>query len=364
MFSYFYIYLHVKYIETYLHIQPSQNMQDSNNFTETRKIIVMIGSHISNVKRIHFLYETIFSLIKQTYTTGIYLSISFDTKELENDFMKIIIQDKLFEIFSIFCSFHYYIREQKTPQMKHLQLICSHLLAQKSPPPEWILFSDDDDTHAEDRVEQFAKRIELCETDLKSRNENLQHLVGLYETHDFGLNHKLQRHEYWCYCVRFSLLCDFFDKLQPYPSVIENKLCDIVLCEFLRRRKEPDLFSFIDAKLYNYRRENNSDSITGRITNKSNMVTRSQNPPPIDSEEIVEYIKELNDYIHKHTHIYLHDTFLRTVVGMKFDDILRAEFLADYPLLKYVDICHTEILRVFHERLREICNSIYDENFS
>jgi hypothetical protein len=338
-------------------------MQDSNNFAETRKIVVMIGSHISSVKRIHFLYETIFSLIKQTHTTGIYLSISFDTKELEDDFMKIIIEDKLFEIFFTFSSFDFYIRQQKTSQMKHLQQICSQLLEKKSPPPEWIIFSDDDDTHADERVEQFAKRIELCETDLKSKNENPKLLIGLYESHDFGLNHKLQRHEYWCYCIRFSLLCDFFDKLEPYPDVIENKLCDIVLGEYLRRKGEPELFSFIDAKLYNYRRENNSDSITGIITDKQNMAIRSQNPPPIDSPDIVEYIKEFNEYIYKHAHIYLHDTFLRTVVGMNFDDILRAEFLADYPFLNYIDSCHTEKLRIFHERLREICNSIYDEKF-
>ena len=336
-------------------------MQDSNKNVETRKIVVMIGSHISSVKRIHFLYETIFSLIKQTQTASIYLSISFDTKELEDDFTKIIIQDKLFEIFFTFCYFHYYIREQKTSQMKHLQLICSQLREKNSPPPEWVLFSDDDDTHAENRVEQFVKQIEICETDLISKNESPQRLIGLYESHDFGLNHKLQRHEYWCYCIRFSLLCDFFDKLQPYPDVIENKLCDIVLGEFLRRKRLPELFSFIDAKLYNYRRENNSDSITGIITNKTHMVIRSQNPPPIDSPDIAEYVKEFNEYIYKHGHIYLHDTYLKTVVGMNFDEILRTEFLADYPLLKYVDSCHTENLRIFHERLREICNSIYDE---
>jgi len=113
--------------------------------------------------------------------------------------------------------------------------------------------------------------------------------------------------------------------------------------------------------MYNYRREDNTDSITGRIMTKDNVNLRTPNPPPMDSNEIVDYIMEFNDYLHKNLDIYMHDTFLRTVVGVKFEEILQAEFLADYPLLEHVDVCHTEKLRVYHERLREVCISIYDE---
>lgn len=340
------------------------NLSEKHQYITTPEFAVFIGSHISSVKRIAFLSETINSLIKQTKPAGIYISISFENKDLEEIFKKNIMRSPLVNTFSSFYSFYYFIRDEKTPQMKHLEFICSQLRRTiYHPLPQWILFSDDDDTHVEDRVERFAKQIELCEADLNKAVMDPDRLVGLYESHDFGINHKHQRHEYWCYCVRFSLLCEFFKKLEPYPDVIENKCCDIVFGEFLRRRKSSDLFSYIDAKMYNYRRENNTDSVTGRIISKTDVKLRTPNPPSMDCNEIVDYIMEFNDYLHENIEIYMHDTFLRTVVGSQFDDILRAEFLADYALLNYVDVCHKDKLRVYHEHLRAVCLAVYDEGF-
>lgn len=342
----------------------SLNLAEKQIYITTPKFAVFIGSHISSVKRIAFLTETILSLIKQTKPVGIYISISFDTNILKEIFKRNIVRNPMIDAYSNFYSFYYYIRDEKTPQMKHIELLCSQLHQYMHHPlPEWILFSDDDDTHVEDRVERFAKQIELCESDLDKAGMDPNRLVGLYESHDFGINHKHQRHEYWCYCLRLSLVYEFFKKMAPYPDIIENKCCDIVFGEFLRRRKSVDLFSFIDAKMYNYRRENNTDSVTGRIINKTDVKIRKANPPSMDTNEIVEYIMEFNEYLHENIEIYMHDTFLRTVVGSSFDDILRTEFLADYPLLNYVDVCHKDKLRVYHEHLREACLSVYDEGF-
>lgn len=341
------------------------NSPDKYTIT-TPPFAVFIGSHISSVKRIEFLTETIYSLIKQTIPVGIYISISFDSKELEEIFKLKIAQSQMVMSYSSFYAFFYFIRKEKTPQMKHLNLLCNQLRGSMYHPlPEWILFSDDDDTYVENRVETFSKQIELCEHDIIQAKADPLRLVGLYETHDFGLNHKKQRHEYWCYCVRFSLLSDFFDKLSSYPDVIENKCCDIVFGEFLRRKKSTDLFSFIEGKFYNYRRENNTDSITGVIMTKKGVKIRTANPPSSEDVAIVDYIIELNDYLNvkENLDIYFHDTFLRTVVGCEFDDILKSEFLADYPLLEYTDICHVEKLRVYYDWLRQICVSLYDEGF-
>lgn len=342
------------------------NSPDNHTFITTPPFAVFIGSHISSVKRIAFLTETIYSLIKQTIPVGIYISISFDNKDLEEIFKRKIMQSQMVRSFSSFYAFFYFIRKEKTSQMKHLNLLCNQLQSTMYHPlPDWILFSDDDDTHVENRVETFAKQIELCEQDIIRAKADPLRLVGLYETHDFGLNHKKQRHEYWCYCIRFSLLSDFFDKLTPYPDMIENKCCDIVFAEFLRRRKTTDLFSFIEGKLYNYRRENNTDSVTGAIMTKKDVKLRTANPPSMENIAIVDYIIELNDFlsVKENLDIYLHDTFLRTVVGCSFDDILKSEFLADYPLLQYIDVSHVEKLHVYHDWLRQICLSIYDEGF-
>jgi hypothetical protein len=74
----------------------------------------------------------------------------------------------------------------------------------------------------------------------------------------------------------------------------------------------------------------------------------------------VDYIIDWNEYLYGNIGIYLHDTYLRTILGFGFDDILQREFLADYPLLGYIDECHENKLKAFHERVREACNLVYD----
>ena len=338
----------------------------SDKYVDTLLNTVIIGSHISNEKRIVFLSECIFSLILQKKPVRIYISISFETDHLERIFNKAILESKMVETFKNFYPFYYSVEKKKTPQMVHIQNVCNRMRNLiYYPHPEWIFFIDDDDTYSDTRTKLFVERIEECEKDLTANNLDKTRLVGLYESHDFGLNHKEQRHEYWCYCLRFSLLCEFFDRLKLYPDVIENKCCDIVLGEFLRRRKSADLFSFINGKFYNYRRENNTDSVTGSIMTNKDKKTRTPNPPSMNDISIVDYIIEFNDFLNvkENMDIYLHDTYLRTVVGVPFEDILKSEFMADYPLLEYVDICHVDKLRVFHDRLRLICLSIYDDKF-
>jgi hypothetical protein len=111
--------------------------------------------------------------------------------------------------------------------------------------------------------------------------------------------------------------------------------------------------------MYHYRRENNDDSITGDIVTRQKAAVRVPNPPPLDDFAIVDYVLEWNDYLHDHLSIYLHDTFLRTVVGIEFDAILRAEFQQDYPLLDFIDQRHIERIQTEWTQIREACHALY-----
>ena len=72
-----------------------------------------------------------------------------------------------------------------------------------------------------------------------------------------------------------------------------------------------------------------------------------------------ECAKELDAYLDKELQIYIHDTFLRTIVGNKFDDILRHEFLSEYVILGMVKKEHIEAMYNYHMRLLQIANSMY-----
>jgi hypothetical protein len=314
---------------------------------------------MSNPKRIGFFEECIHSLIGQTYKNiDIYLSISFENTDILKMFSFFINNsEEIKEYNKKRERFHVIIREEKTPQMRHFEMLCR---GGGEAAPEWIFFCDDDDTYTNNRVEKFVERINSCLYELEHVKLPEHHLVGIYES-SFGKTHREHRHEYWCYCVRFSLLNEFFEKLKEYPDVIENKCCDVLFAEYLRRSRGEKLFSAIAEEMYHYRRdETNNESITGWISAQQNTTVRRAAPPPIENIEIVDYIIEWNEYLYGNIGIYLHDTYLRTILGFKFDDILRNEFLADYPLLGYIDECHENKIRIYHERLRKACDILYD----
>ena len=81
---------------------------------------IAIASHISNPNRIQYLIECLQSLINQTIQICVYLSISFETTEIRDIFLNSIkIESPKISVF---------IREQKTPQMRHFYLLLNLLL--------------------------------------------------------------------------------------------------------------------------------------------------------------------------------------------------------------------------------------------
>jgi hypothetical protein len=285
----------------------------------------------------------------------IYLSISFENNDLKMETINYIMTNSIFLSAKLI---HIHIQEKKTPQMRHIE----NLVKELSGKHEWIMFSDDDDSYQPTRTLQFmnyiTKGLQQLE-ELKKNNHNLQ-LAGLYES-TTDKDHREQRHEYWCYCVHIQMLLDFYTKLSNYPDIINDKCCDVLFGEYLRRSGPNKLFIRINEKYYNYRVENNSDSVTGFIMSNQKKYNQLQQAPPREHvQEWADYVIYWNDYLKEHMDIYIHDTYLRTLVGCDLDYILRAEFMANYSLIDFVDACHVQKIADYHHRLRTVCNELYD----
>jgi hypothetical protein len=321
----------------------------------TTKTCIFIASHISNPKRIPYLCECLDSLKRQSVPVPVFLSISFENPDLRQALLDQVPQDPLIVI---------RIRDQKTPQMRHMDLLLQELDATY----EWILFCDDDDTYAQNRVARFCELIEAGTQQLASvqgaeitPDASSNELVGLYES-TFGKDHREHRHEYWCYCVRRKMLEEFMVTLRQHPSVLEDKCCDVLFAEYLRRSRPTRLFIPIAEPMYHYRVDQNEDSVTGFIKTNQPKYTQATAPPPIQENAAswADYVLDWNEYLYENIGVFVHDTYLRTVVGVAFEDTLRAEFRANYALLEFVDPVHVEKMRARYEEVVRVCTLLYD----
>jgi len=157
------------------------------------------------------------------------------------------------------------------------------------------------------------------------------------------------------------MLVDFYAKLSNYPDIIDDRCCAVFFGDYLRRCGPTLLFARVTEHYYNYRVENNSDSITGFIKSNQHKYTNLEPAPPREHvQEWADYVIYWNQYLHENMDVYIHDTYLRTLVGCNIDYILRAEFMANYSLIEFVDACHVQKITEYHHRLRSICNELYD----
>lgn len=321
----------------------------SNEFRTNRACIV-IASHISNTKRIGHLIECLTSLTRQTMVIDIYLSISFENKKIQNDFAVEYSKHENKHLHSPQISMK--VLTKKTPQMRHIRDILVHIYDKH----EWVMFSDDDDTYEPNRVQNILQSIVNLLNHVATQMPKNE-FVGLYES-EHGKNHKEQRQEYWCYCVHTFVLRNFFKTVAEYDDILDHKCCDVFFAEYIRRMDNYYVFGSIQQKMYNYRVENNADSITGMIKSKNKIVR--QPPGEITDENREQCIQSLNEYLDSELDMYLHDTYLRTIVGCTFDDILRNEFKSEYEILHLIKREHIDKIKNYYIYLREVCNMIYD----
>lgn len=331
-------------------------MQDTTEFVSS--FCIAIASHISNPNRIEYLQECLMSLVSQSVPINIYLSISFTT-----DTIRDLTLNRLYGDTSLVCPdyLNIRVRDRPTSQMRHYWLL-SQEIAKKH---NWIMFCDDDDTYHVDRTAIFMKTVAVSLAQVTTANTDRDtslpplKLAGMYENSS-GVTHHTQRQEYWCYCIHMSLLERFFKYVEPVPGILDDKCCDVLLGEYLRRKSVDWLYATIGQTLYHYRVEENADSVTGFIQTKQHIYTNQTSPPPIGDDAWLEYVLRWNDFLKENIHIFLHDTYLRTLVGCNLDVILRSEFKDNYAILDYVDQKHVLRITELYERVRLVCGHIYD----
>ena len=317
---------------------------------------IAIASHISNINRIPYLQECLRSLVSQTAPIQIYLSISFATNEIREETLNQIYNDTIQTD-----HLNIRVREQKTAQMRLYFLIHEeiHQLHQ------WVMFCDDDDTYHTLRTQQFMQTIISTQLHIDSVNETRDttlpklELAGVYENISQPTHHT-KRHEYWCYCIRMDLLTRFCNVVEPTIGVLDDRCCDVLFAEYLRRKSPEWVYATIEQPLYYYREDENDDSITGFIQMNQHKYTNQTSPPPMDDDNWLSYVLAWNDYLGDNIHIFLHDTYLRTLVGCDLDTILRAEFKNNYFILDYVDQKHIGRITELHNRVKQVCAEIYD----
>jgi len=308
---------------------------------------ILLASHISYEHRIPFLVECLESLVKQSLSVPIYVSMSFENRELqEKTVLNVESQETILNcpFIKIVC------QPKKTPQMIHFQ----YLLEAIGYKHDWIMFCDDDDTYHEDRSLNFAYQIQQA----KQNPVDGCKLIGLYE----GVTektHREQRQEYWTYCVHKDTIKSFFEKLKGYPAILADKCCDVLFAEYLRRSSPEQYFIQLKKSFYNYRVEDNDTSITGNIQ-KNKILYEEFQEPPTEDENRKTYIEKWNKYIEENKGVYIHDVYLRTLVGLDFETILKAEFLQNYELIEEMDSEFIDYLHNWHNEIKTAANSLYD----
>jgi hypothetical protein len=134
-----------------------------------KDVCIFIASHMSKSTRILYLLECLDSLIHQRVEIPIYLSISFETPDIQLECMNqldAVLTNSHCEFLNII------VRPQKTPQMQHLYLLHQEV-GQKH---RWIMFCDDDDTYTNDRTHSILTAISTGLANIED-----DQLAGVYE---------------------------------------------------------------------------------------------------------------------------------------------------------------------------------------
>ena len=331
-------------------------MQDAT--LPTTPFCIAIASHISNINRMPYLQDCLRSLVNQSVPICIYLSISFANQDICKHALNCLYTDTsliLPEYLNI------RVRDQKTSQMRHY-LLLYHEIVQKH---QWIMFCDDDDTYHRDRTSAFIQTIYASLRHVESANASRDaaqlplQLAGMYENVS-RVTHHTQRQEYWCYCIHIRLLGRFFEVVEPAPGILDDRCCDVFLSEYLRRKSPDWIYATIEIPFYHYRVVENHDSITGVIQSNQHIYTTNASPPPIGHDDWLDYVLKWNDFLHENMHVFLHDTYLRTLVGCDLDTILRSEFRGNYVILDYVDRKHVARITELYTHVKQVCEQLYD----
>jgi hypothetical protein len=306
---------------------------------------IIIPSHINNINRTKLLMHCLQSLIDQTSTIPIYLSISFESDLDKRLFEKLIEKNNLLDN-KLICI---YYQERQTSQFRHIEKVINNIKNLY----KYIMFCDDDDTYEKDRVEKFL--IMIRHGFINCPKDKI--FVGVYEMDLYKGSHSLAFYEYWSYCVKIDFIINFINiiKTSNYDYVIDNHMCDVLFSTYLRMLNNKHIFVSINKKLYNYNR--NEHSITKKIS-EHNKIQNSAIPEKVYDFKI--FIKGLNEFLEENMETFKNNIFVKyTMCKISFETMLNEILRDNYKYKNDIDKDILKKLKFEYDNIERLCNILY-----
>jgi hypothetical protein len=201
------------------------------------KVAVFISSHICYQGQLTLLSQALQSVLSQTIIPHVYISLSFadEMVEMANAAKRDIKSPGR----------AWKVHSKQRFQLQHLEYLTNMYADQY----DMILFLDDDDTYATNRVQVmqyiFSQALQHCG---HSKPICVREITNDGEHCDMP--------EYWAYGVQPLILRDFFKEIRERQLLeyIWNKMGDMVLRSYLRFKDIP--FVGIPQQLYLYNKSN------------------------------------------------------------------------------------------------------------
>lgn len=205
------------------------------------KTCVLIPSHIYYDNQIDLLEKCIISLINQTEETHIFLSISFDNKSFQKEFV-----DKIMKRYE---TVKYSFSKTKKFQMEHIIILFHKIKGY-----DLIFFCDDDDEYQLNRIE-VLKNIYVRNITERKHLE----VSGIREQYD---DKTQEFQEYWCYAITYKCLEGFVKIFKNNMDLMRHVYGDMYLRLYLGLKKGLTFGRPRCEILYRYNL-NNPNSICG-----------------------------------------------------------------------------------------------------
>lgn len=195
---------------------------------------IIIPAHIKDIKQLKLLQRCIKSLLNQTVSAKIYLSISYEDNKLNKLYIsKYITIDK---------------QEKQLYQLEHIK----YLIDKYGDNHNFWLYCDHDDQYNISRIEKFTNQIN-CD-------------MGKYEITFV----KELADEYWSLCTNIKYIKLFFKIIEDNNKLdyLKNKYCDVLLFSFFKTLKGKYILDLmINEKLYYYNKKNNNSVLHTHLNN-------------------------------------------------------------------------------------------------
>lgn len=307
---------------------------------------IIIASHINYINRTKMLMCCLHSLINQTITIPIYLSISFESILDKQIFNKVIEKNNL--VNNILLCIIY--QEKQTSQFRHIEKIVNNIKNIYN----YVFFCDDDDTYEFDRVEKIMIAIEYGDTNCP---ENKTY-VGAYESDLQKGSHSIHFYEYWSYCVNIKFIITFINiiKIHNYDYFIDYQMCDVLFSQYLRHLDNTHVFTRINEKLYNY--ISNEYSITSKIKKKSEIANKCKTKSESNYEL---FMQGLNKDLDKQMNCSIKSNIflLYSMSKLSFEDILKKLLGKNYEYKNDINKKIIEIIQIEYDNIKYLCEILY-----